>query len=95
MKCKVTRDLGVCPEWQSPLVTVRNQRRIVAAGTIIDQLERPETNIVALIRNGEAVPIDDEARDACQMTPQQIAAAQAAIAKMYTIRSEDDETEDE
>ena len=95
MKCKVTRDLGVCHEWQSPLVTVRNQRRIVAAGTIIDQSEHPETNIVALIRNGEAVPIDDEARDACQMTPQQIAAAQAAISKMYTIQSEDDETEDE
>jgi len=95
MKCRVTRDLGVCPEWQSPLVTVRNHRRIVAAGTIIDQTEHPETNIVALIRNGEAVPIDDEARKACQMTPQQIAAAQAAIAKMYTIQSEDDETEDE
>lgn len=95
MKCRVTRDLGVCPEWQSPLVTVRNYRRIVAAGTIIDQTEHPETNIVALIRNGEAVPIDDEAREACQMTPQQIAAAQAAIAKMYTIQSEDDETEDE
>jgi len=95
MKCRVTRDLGACPEWQSPLIVVKNFRRVVAQGTIIDQSEHPETNVVALIRAGEAVPIDDEAKTACEMTPEQIVAAQSAVAKMYTIQTEDDETEDE
>ncbi len=95
MKCRVTRDLGACPEWQSPLIVVKNFRRVVAAGTIIDQEQHPETNVVALIRAGEAVPVDDEAREACKMTPAQIEAAQRAVQKMYTIQNEDDESEDE
>ncbi len=94
MKCRVTRDLGVCPEWQSPLVVVRNHRRIVAAGTEIDQTAHPETNVVALIRNGEAVPIDDEAKEACGMSPEQIAAAQTAIAKMYAVDTYEEDSDD-
>ena len=96
MKCRVTRDLGVCPEWQSPLIVVRNQRRIIASGTEIDQGVHPETNVVALIRNGEAIPVDDEAREACGMSPGQIVAAQAALSKMYAVdtHEEDDDESD-
>jgi hypothetical protein len=82
MKCKTTRDLHVADSWQSPLITLINGRRRVAAGTSIDQHEHPETDCVRLVKNGEAVPIDDECRVACGMSSEQIDAAQAAQDKM-------------
>ena len=82
MQCKTTRDLGVVDSWQSPLIVERDGRRIVAAGTLIDQTEHPETNCVALVRNGEAVPMDEECRLAAAMTADQIARAVAARAKL-------------
>lgn len=78
MKCKTTRDLAVVPTWKSPLIVTDGKRRYVAAGTIIDQHEHPETNCVALVRNGEAVPMDEECREAAQMTAAQVAAAVTA-----------------
>lgn len=94
MKCKVTRDLGACPEWQSSLIQVKNMRRIVEAGTEIDQTLHPETNVVALIRAGEAVPIDDEAKQACGMSAEQVIAAQAALARMYSVDTHEEESDD-
>lgn len=96
MKARVTRDLGAVPSWISPLIRtievdddgVIVSRRIVPAGTIIDQHEHPETNIVMLIRNGEAVPVDDEARTACGMTEAAIQAAQKAVDRMHAIEEE-------
>ena len=78
MKCKTTRDLAVVPTWQSPLIVSDGKRRYVPAGTIIDQHEHPETNCVALVRNGEAVPMDEECREAASMSAAQVAAAVAA-----------------
>lgn len=82
MRCRTTRDLGVVDSWQSPLIVTRDGRRIVAAGTLIDQSEHPETNCVALVRNGEAVPMDEECRLATAMSADQIARAVAARAKL-------------
>lgn len=82
MQCKTTCDLGVVDSWQSPLIVERDGRRIVAAGTLIDQTQHPETNCVALVRNGEAVPMDEECRLAAAMTADQIARAVAARAKL-------------
>lgn len=94
MKCKVTRDLGAVQSWESPLVTVTaDGRRIVAAGTVIDEAEYPEANCVALVRNGEGIPLDQECCDAVNMTPQQIDAAQNANARLYVGDATDDELE--
>ena len=94
MKCRITRDLGACDGWESPLVTVLpNGRRVVTAGTVIDQNEHPETDCVAAIRAGEAVPVDDECQRACGMTPEQIRAAQEANTRMYSVDDDVDETE--
>ena len=82
MKCKTTQNLGVVPSWKSPLIVEVDGRRFVPAGTIIDQGEHPEANCVALVRNGEAVPMDDECREAAKMTATQVAAAVAARAKL-------------
>ena len=82
MKCKTTQNLGVVASWKSPLIVEVDGRRFVPAGTIIDQQEHPETNCVALVRNGEAVPMDDECREAARMTAAQVAAAVAARAKL-------------
>ena len=82
MRCKTTQNLGVVPSWKSPLIVEADGRRFVPAGTIIDQAEHPETNCVALVRNGEAVPMDDECREAARMTATQVAAAVAARAKL-------------
>lgn len=96
MKAKVTRDLAAVPSWNSPLIKtievdddgVLVLRRIVPAGTVIDQHEHPETNVVMLIRNGEAVPVDDEARTACGMTAAAIEAAQKAVDRMQSVEEE-------
>jgi hypothetical protein len=48
---------------------------------------------VALVRNGEAVPLDDECRKACSMTQAQIEAAVRANHKLYS--PEDTQTEDD
>ena len=85
MKCRTTRDLHVADSWQSPLITLVNGRRRVAAGTLIDQQEHPETDCVRLVKNGEAVPVDDECRVACGMSLKQIDAAQAAQDKMQAL----------
>jgi len=91
MKCKTTRDLGVVDSWESPLIAIRNGRRVIPSGTIIDQGEHPETRCVALVRNGEAVPMDDECREACEMSAQQIAAAVAARARIEMSDEGDDD----
>lgn len=97
MKCRITRNLGAVPWWNSPLVTtLPDGRRVVMAGTVIDQSQHPETNCVAAIRNGEAVPADEECERACGMTPAQIQAAQDAVSRMYMQPDEDaDESESE
>lgn len=98
MKCITTRDLGVVDCWESPLIVESDSRRFVPAGTEIDQELHPETNCVALVRNGEAVPLDDECREACSMTQAQIEAAVRANHKLYspeeTQTEEDDEQDD-
>ena len=98
MKCITTRELGVVDCWQSPLIVESDSRRFVPAGTEIDQELHPETNCVALVRNGEAVPLDDECRKACSMTQAQIEAAVRANHKLYapeeTQTEEDDEQDD-
>ena len=95
MKAKVTRRLGVVDGWESPLITVLpNGRRVVEVGTIIDQDEHPEADIVRLIKHGEGVPMDDEAREACGMTERQIDAAQQALQRMYAIPDEEESEEE-
>ena len=93
MRCKTTQNLGVVPSWKSPLIVEIDRRRFVPAGTIIDQAEHPETNCVALVRNGEAVPMDDECREAARRTATQVAAAVAARAKLETGELEETDAE--
>lgn len=93
MKCRTTRELGVVDCWKSPLIVESDSRRFVPAGTEIDQDLHPETNCVALVRNGEAVPLDDECRKACSMTQAQIEAAVRANHKLYS--PEETQTEDD
>ena len=94
MKCKVTRDLDACPWWESPLIVEKNGRRVVAAGTEIDQHVHPDTNVLFLIRNGEAVPADDEARNGCKMTPAQILAAQEARERQGKLDTYEEDSDD-
>ena len=84
MKCRTTRELGAVSGWESPLIVESDSRRFIPAGTEIDQTAHPETNCVALVRNGEAVPLDDECRAACRMTQAQIDAAVRAQYRMHT-----------
>ena len=99
MKCITTRDLGVVDCWESPLIVESDSRRFVPAGTEIDQDVHPETTCVALVRNGEAVPLDDECRKACSMTQAQIEAAVRANHKLYspeeTPTEDDDDEQDD
>ena len=96
MKAKVTRQLGVVPGWESPLVTtLPNGRRVIEVGTIIDQAEHPEADCVRLVKNGEGIPLDDECREACRMSPQQIDAAQRAIHRMYSMPDDDEGDDDD
>ena len=90
MKCRTTRDLGPVDSWQSPLIVESDSRRFVPVGTVIDQTEHPETNCVALVRNGEAVPLDDECRKAAAMTQAQIDAAVRAQFKLHQPETIDD-----
>ena len=83
MKCRTTRELGVVDCWESPLIVESDSRRFIPAGTEIDQSAHPETNCVALVQNGEAVPVDDECREACRMTQAQIDAAVRANHRLY------------
>ena len=93
MKCKTTQNLGAVPSWKSPLIVEIDGRRVVPVGTIIDQHEHPETNCVALVRTGEAVPMDDECREAARLTATQVAAAVAARAKLEKGELEDADAE--
>ena len=95
MKCITTRELSVVDCWQSPLIVESDSRRFVPAGTEIDQELHPETNCVALVRNGEAVPLDDECRKACSMTQAQIEAAVRANHKLYSPEESQTEEDDE
>jgi hypothetical protein len=90
MKCRTTRDLGVVDAWQSPLIVESDSRRFLPVGTVIDQTEHPETNCVALVRNGEAVPLDDECRAAAAMTQAQIDAAVQAQYRLHQPETPDD-----
>lgn len=95
MKCRTTRELGVVDCWESPLIVESDSRRFIPAGTEIDQAAHPETNCVALVRNGEAVPLDDECREACRMTQAQIEAAVRANHKLYLPDNTETEGDDE
>jgi hypothetical protein len=88
MKCKTTRVLGVVDTWKSPLIVESDSRRFIPAGTEIDQSVHTETNCVALVRNGEAVPADEECRDACRMTQAQIHAAVEAQRRWHAVTDE-------
>lgn len=94
MKCQVTQNLHVHDQWDSPLITMIDGRRRVAAGTVIDQSEHPETDCVRLVRNGEAIPLDDECRKACGMTVEQIDAAQAAQDRLQALLRTEDNAND-
>ena len=98
MKCRTTRELGVVDCWESPLIVESDSRRFIPAGTEIDQAAHPETNCVALVQNGEAVPVDDECREACRMTQAQIDAAVMANHRLYLpeeMQTEGDDDEDD
>ena len=95
MKCRTTRELGVVDCWESPLIVESDSRRFIPAGTEIDQTTHPETNCVALVQNGEAVPLDDECREACRMTQAQIEAAVRANHKLYLPDNTETEGDDE
>ena len=95
MKCRTTRELGVVDCWESPLIVESDSRRFIPAGTEIDQTAHPETNCVALVQNGEAVPLDDECREACRMTQAQIEAAVRANHKLYLPDHTETEGDDE
>ena len=98
MTCRTTRELGVVDCWESPLIVESDSRRFIPAGTEIDQSAHPETNCVALVQNGEAVPVDDECREACRMTQAQIDAAVRANHKLYLpeeMQTEGDDDEDD
>lgn len=90
MQCRTTRDLGAVDSWQSPLIVESDSRRFVPVGTLIDQAEHPETDCVALVCNGEAVPVDEECRRACAMTQAQIEAAVRAQHRLHAADTEDD-----
>lgn len=87
MKATCTRDLGAVPGWNSPLIKTNELgRRIVPKGTVIDKKLHPETDPVAMVKHGDGVPADEECWIACGMSPLQVAAAQSAAAKLYTIQ---------
>jgi len=98
VKCRTTRELGVVDCWESPLIVESDSRRFIPAGTEIDQSAHPETNCVALVQNGEAVPVDDECRQPCRMTQAQIDAAVMANHRLYLpeeMQTEGDDDEDD
>lgn len=95
MKCKTTRDLGVVDTWESPLIVESDSRRFIPVGTVIDQAAHPETNCVALVRNGEAVPFDEECQTACAMTGGQIEAAVRAQLRLHQGQETTDEGDDD
>ena len=94
MKCRYTRDVDAGDLCDPALVTIKNGRRVIAAGTIVDAavhvLSRPAVDV----RAGIAVPADDECREACGMTVQKIAAAQSAIRQLYTPPTEEDDLDE-
>lgn len=83
MRCQYTRDVDAGPQCPPELITEKHGRKIIAAGTIIDQQKYPITRPDHDVRAGIAIPLDDECRKACGMSTEQIAAAQKALAKMY------------
>ena len=97
MKCQYIRDVdagALCPV---ELVTVKDGRRVIAAGTIVDQAEHPITRPDVDVRSGIAIPLDDECREACGRTTEQIQAAQRAVERLYTppVTSDDGGEEDD
>lgn len=94
MKCRYTRDVDAGDLCDPALVTIKNGRRVIAAGTIVDAavhvLSRPAVDV----RAGIAVPEDEECREACGMTVQQIAAAQSAIRRLYAPPIEEDDSDE-
>ena len=95
MRCKYPRDVDAGDQCDPALVTVKNGRRVIAAGTIVDAAVHALSRPAVDVRAGIAVPDDDECREACGMTPQQIAAAQKVIQKWYTPPTEEAEEDDD
>ena len=97
MQCKYTRDVDAGPLCPDALITVKNGRRVIAAGTIVDAAVHPIARPAHDVRAGIAVPVDDECREACGMTVERIEAAQRAIRRLYAppITSEDGDDGDE
>ena len=95
MRCKYTRDVDAGDQCHPALVTIKNGRRVIAAGTIVDAAIHALARPAADVRAGIAVPDDDECREACGMSAQQIAAAQKAIQKWYTPQTEEAEDNDD
>lgn len=94
MRCKYTRDIDAGELCDPAIVTIKNGRRVIAAGTIVDAAVHALSRPAVDVRAGIAVPEDDECREACGMTVQQIAAAQAAIRRLYTPPTEEDEADE-
>lgn len=98
MRCEYIRDVDAGPDCPIELVTVKHGRRVIATGTIVDQAKHPITRPAHDVRNGIAIPLDDECREACGRTPEQIDAAQRAVTKMYappSVAEEEDDDNDE
>jgi len=97
VKCRYTRDVDAGPDCPVELVTLKNGRRVIAAGTIVDQAEHPITRPAHDVRSGIAIPLDDECREACGRTPEQIQAAQRAVERLYAppITSGDGDNDDD
>ena len=97
MKCKTTQDLRCDVNCHPPYITKNAMGRdVIAKGTIICRDEFALADCVSLVRNGLAIPMDDECRKACDMSQAKIDAAVAAMEKMlHPKEDEEDEFEEE
>lgn len=70
-------------------------RDIIAAGVVICRDEFPLADCVTLVRNGLAIPEDEECRVACDRTEEQLTEAREAMDKMLNPPDETEEEDDD
>ena len=94
MKCKTVQDLR-CDVHCYPGYISQNVmgRDVIAKGTIICRDEFALADCVSLVRNGLAIPMDEECRKASDMSQAKIDAAVAAMEKMLHPKEDDEEDE--
>lgn len=96
MICKTIHQLDCDTGCDPSLVTVLdNGKRVILVGTVIDAASVPTADCVKLVRNGLAIPIDEECRAAAQRTDAQLTAAQIAMQKMLAIPPENDDEDND